>query len=115
VQFVLRHERTHRLRFAALDSDVGRQVRARHPELADVDSMVWVESPGESGEHVSIRSDAALETARYMGGPWRLSTIGSLIPRAIRDRLYDLIARHRHRLAPEQCYVPPPAVRARFL
>jgi predicted DCC family thiol-disulfide oxidoreductase YuxK len=31
--------------------------------------------------------------------------------------VYDFIARHRHRLMPgaEQCYLPSPAVRQRFL
>jgi predicted DCC family thiol-disulfide oxidoreductase YuxK len=114
VQFVLRHEREHLLQFASLQSDVGEAVRAKHPALAGVDSMVWVE-PG--GGRVLTRSAAALRVARYIGGPWRLLALAAVVPRPIRDGLYDFIARHRHRLVrgAEQCYVPPPAARARFL
>lgn len=116
VQFVLRHERPHTLRFAALESDIGREIRRRHPELWDVDSMMWVED-GTEGERVWVRSAAALRVARYIGGPWQAAMIAYLVPRPLRDAVYDLIARHRHRLArgPESCYLPPPAVRARFL
>jgi predicted DCC family thiol-disulfide oxidoreductase YuxK len=116
VQFVLRHERQHALRFAALESDLGAAIRARHPELAGVDSMIWVE-PAAGGERVLTRSTAALRAARYIGGPWRAAAIAQLLPRTIRDAVYDVIARHRHRLAsaPDQCYLPPPAARARFL
>ena len=116
VQFVLRHEHAHTLKFAALDSDLGRSVRARHPELAGLDSMIWVEEhAGE--ERVLTRSDAALRIANYMGGVWRLGLAARLVPRTIRDAVYDVIARHRHRLVPAdgRCYLPPPDLRARFV
>jgi predicted DCC family thiol-disulfide oxidoreductase YuxK len=116
VQFVLRHERRHALQFAPLQSEIGNTVRGRHAGLAGVDSMVWVEQTS-AGELVFTRSAAALRVARYIGGPWRLLALAVLVPRPIRDAVYDLIARHRHRLVrePEHCYLPPPAARARFL
>jgi predicted DCC family thiol-disulfide oxidoreductase YuxK len=117
VQFVLRHEQQHTLRFAALDSDAGRQIRARHPDIASVDSMIWVDYPFDTArERVTIRSAAGLKIASYMGGIWWLAALGWIVPRPVRDAVYDVIARHRHRLvSDDQCYIPPPAVRARFL
>ena len=116
VQFVLRHERQHGLRFAPLQSEIGDAIRARHPGLAGVDSMIWIE-PTATSERVLTRSAAALRVARYIGGPWRALALAAIVPRPIRDAVYDLIARHRHRLVgdAEQCYLPPPAARARFL
>ena len=95
---------------------MGRQVRARHPDIARVDSMIWVENPGGGDERVLIRSAAGLRIARYMGGIWRLAALAWIVPRPLRDAAYDFIARHRHRLVKgaEQCYVPAPAVRQRF-
>ena len=112
VQFILRHERRHTLLFAPLQGERAAEVRARHPELAGVDSMVWVE-----GGRVKVRSDAVIAAAGYLGFPWALVTVARVLPRALRDGLYDFVARHRHKVfaAPEQCYMPPPAVRARFL
>ena len=113
---MLRHERGHVLQFAPLQSEIGDAIRARHPGLAGVDSMVWVEQT-VGGERVLTRSSAALRVARYIGGPWRVLAVAALVPPRIRDSVYDFIARHRHRLVrgAEQCYLPPPAVRARFL
>lgn len=116
VQFILRHERRHTLRFAALQSDLGVRIRARHPELANVDSMMWVEGEGE-GERVSVRSGAALLAAKYVGGAWSLVAAGAVLPLPLRDAIYDLIARHRHSLfaPPETCLLPPPGMSSRFL
>jgi predicted DCC family thiol-disulfide oxidoreductase YuxK len=118
VQLVLRHDRRGTVQFAALDSTFGRAVLARHPDVARVDSVVWLD-PAHDGadERLLTRSAAALQVARYLGGVWRLATLAELIPRFVRDSIYDLVARHRHRLAPggRQCLVPAPDQRARFL
>jgi predicted DCC family thiol-disulfide oxidoreductase YuxK len=118
VQLVLRHDRRRTLRFAALDGTFGRTLRARHPELARVDSVVWYEpAHGGASERFLTRSGAALRVARYLGGAWRLATVAVLIPRFLRDSLYDLVARHRHSLirGGQQCLVPTPDQRNRFL
>jgi predicted DCC family thiol-disulfide oxidoreductase YuxK len=118
VQLVLRHDRRGILRFAALDGVFGQAVRARHPELAQVDSVVWYE-PARAGasERILTRSAAALQVARYLGGAWRFAAPARLIPRVFRDALYDLVARHRHSLGggAQRCLVPSPDQRARFL
>jgi len=117
VQFVLEHERRQSLRFAPLASEAGEAVRSRHAALRGVDSMIWVETSADRRERVFVRSAAALRLARYVGGPWALLALGGyLVPRLIRDAVYDAIARHRHQLVSgERCFLPPPAVRARFL
>jgi predicted DCC family thiol-disulfide oxidoreductase YuxK len=105
------------LRFAALQSDFGVAVLARHPELANVDSLVWVESSG-SAEHVWARSDGALHLARYLGGVWRpLAAVARLVPRRLRDTAYDAFARRRYRWfgRSDGCELPTPEERRRFL
>jgi predicted DCC family thiol-disulfide oxidoreductase YuxK len=120
VQFVLRHEGAqHTLRFAALQSTTGVDVRRRHPELEGVDSVVWYEPATASGqERILVRSTAVFATLHYLGGIWSvLATIGRIVPRFIRDRVYDFVARHRHKIirgAPV-CVLPSPEQRARFL
>jgi predicted DCC family thiol-disulfide oxidoreductase YuxK len=118
VQLVLRHDRRGSLRFAALQGAFGRGVLSRHPELQGVDSVVWVEpDPDGPGERALVRSDAALRVARYLGGPFHLARLAGLLPRAVRDTAYALVARHRHRLTAggPRCLVPPADVRERFL
>jgi predicted DCC family thiol-disulfide oxidoreductase YuxK len=118
VQTVLASDRRGTMRFAALQSDYARRVVARHPSLAGIDSVVYVE-PGVAGrqERVYIRSEAALRVASYLGGLWKIFLAARLIPRPLRDRLYDLFARHRYRLFGKRdtCMLPPPDARRRFL
>ncbi|MCU0634301.1 MAG: DCC1-like thiol-disulfide oxidoreductase family protein [Gemmatimonadaceae bacterium] len=119
VQFILRHEppaRRSALHFAPLDGVLGTQLAALHPVLADRGSVVWYEPRGAGSGHVVRRSDAALAVLAHLGGAW--SVLGALlrwIPRALRDTVYDVIARRRFALAPRACLLPSPESRRRFL
>lgn len=117
VQAILRHDKHGTLRFAALDSDFARAIIERHPDLQDIDSMVFVDNPGQPDERVSVRSAALLQAVRYLGGPFRLLLAARIIPAGIRDRLYDRFAAIRYRIGGKHdtCPVPAPEVRARFL
>lgn len=110
VQFVLTHEREHSLRFAALDSEFARGLLNAHPEVQGIDSVVWFEP-----DLLLTRSDAAIRVAWYIGGPWRAFEVARIVPRPIRDAVYGLIARHRHRIGGIQCFVPSLEERTRFL
>jgi predicted DCC family thiol-disulfide oxidoreductase YuxK len=121
VQFVLHHEARRRtLRFAALDSAIGLEVRARHPEIEGVDSVVWVESTDAGGgtERVLVRSAAVLCVLRYLGGVWQaLALLAAIVPRSLADWFYDFIARHRHQLTRggPACLIPTPDQQSRFI
>ena len=68
--------------------------------------------------HLLTRSDASLYTLQRLGGVWRVVGVGmSLVPRALRDRAYDFVARIRYRLftRPETiCPILPADLRSRF-
>lgn len=116
VQTILKHDRRGVLRFAALQSPFGQAVLARHPELAGVDSVVFVER-GPGVERVHVRSAASLQVAAYLGGWWKLSLAARVLPAPVRDFFYDLVARYRYRFFGkyDACLLPPPEVRARFI
>ena len=119
VQFVLKREppaRRDHLRFAALQGTVGSLVRQRHPELASIDSVVWYEPMPDGGSRVRVRSSAALAALSHVGSYWRIiAALGALVPRALRDSIYDLVGRKRFELASPSCLLPSPDERQRFL
>lgn len=117
VQFILRHDRGGSLRFAPLQSEFAAAVLARHASLRDLDSLVLVERMGAADEQVSLRSEAVLRLASYLGGRWRVAGMLRILPRFLRDAAYDLFARHRYRMFGryEACKLPAPEVRRRFL
>jgi predicted DCC family thiol-disulfide oxidoreductase YuxK len=113
VQLILRHDRRGRFRFAALQSEVGRQLLSRHGLPVDrLDTVVLVEDG-----RAFTRSTAALRIARGMDAPWPAVWPLALVPRPVRDLCYGVVARNRYRLfgRTDACMLPPPEVRARFL
>ena len=114
VQWVLKHERSHSLRFAAIQSALGGELRALAGIGADVDSMLWTELR-DGRVHVDIRSSAMLRVLDYVGGPWRLFTLLRFVPAFLRDAGYRAFAKVRYRIRAQSCLVPTREERARFL
>ncbi|MBV6521029.1 MAG: hypothetical protein MNPFHGCM_01152 [Gemmatimonadaceae bacterium] len=112
VQFVVKHDRHGTLKFATLQGAFGRAARAAAPELARIDSLILLTPSG-----AYVRSSAALEVMRYLGGVWALALTLYAVPRAIRDWGYDRIAARRYRVwgRYDSCPVPDASVRGRFL
>ena len=117
VQFVIRHDPTGRFRFAALQSAAGQAVLAQHgfdaAAVAAEPDSVLLELDGRLYSH----SEAVLRIASELGGPWRLLSVGRLLPRSWRDAAYRFVARHRYRWFGRQdsCWLPTPELKARFL
>jgi predicted DCC family thiol-disulfide oxidoreductase YuxK len=112
VQFVLRRDRKARYRFAPLQ---GSTARERVPSDLDPETSQTVIL--EEGGRFRIRSDAALAILAGLGGAWRLAGLLRVVPRPLRDAVYDLVARNRKRWFGRraECRVPEPAERDRFL
>lgn len=112
VQFVIRRDPAARFRFAALESAAAqRALDAAGVTEALPDSVVLV-----VGARVRVRSSAALAVLRGLGWLWPLLSVFLIVPRPLRDGVYDWIARNRIRWfgRQESCWVPTPALRARF-
>lgn len=116
VCFILAHDHTgEAFRFAPLDSDTFRAAFSEPVRASLPDSLLVQTDTGT----ILMQSDAVLHILRRLGGIWRaLGIVGPLIPRVLRDKMYDAIARIRHRLfqAPvASCPLIPADLRGRFL
>jgi predicted DCC family thiol-disulfide oxidoreductase YuxK len=112
VDLLLRADRESRLRFAPLQGLTASERLRGHDPQAEPTTVILIE-----GERESERSEAAIHALAYLGGLWRLSEVFLLVPRGLRDALYDFIARHRYSWfgKRETCRIPTAAERARFL
>jgi predicted DCC family thiol-disulfide oxidoreductase YuxK len=112
VQYVLKHERHHDMRFVAIQSAEGRALAQQHGVDPDTpDTFLFMDS-GKAYE----KSDGVLVLLNHVKGPARLLRAGYILPRPIRDWLYDRLARNRYRLfgKHQTCVVPDAAMRHRF-
>jgi len=110
VQFIVRNESAPTLRFASLQSPIGRQLlRERGLPSESLDSIVLLEN-GQS----YTRSTAVLHITRHLRIPWRWLYIFVHVPRLIRDPLYSWVAKNRYRWfgeRKESCEIPSPELR----
>jgi predicted DCC family thiol-disulfide oxidoreductase YuxK len=112
VRFVAVRDKGRRFRFTAIQSGYGtRLARAFgiNPDDPDTNAVV------HRGE-VFFKSDAALTVLSHLPG-WRWVRVLRLVPKRLRDAVYNLVARHRYRIFGkyEKCFVPDAELRARVM
>ena len=125
VSFIIEHDKAGYFKFAPLQSEEGRRLANEYGfesatasqenadgDLIPIDSVILIED-GRAYTH----STAALKIVRRLGAPWSWLYAFMIVPRQVRDRAYRLFARYRYRLfgRKDQCMLPSPEVRARFL
>ena len=119
VQFLLKHDKRERLRFASLQSEFAATLLNRHGiDPNDLDTVQVVINYARPDERVLNRSDAILCAGEELGMPWNtLATIARIIPRPLRDIVYGFVARNRYSVfgKSETCMLPDPTQRHRFL
>lgn len=109
--FVMKHDRKGRVHFASAQSELGAALY-RKLGLPIDDSYLLIDSEG-----CHIKSDGYFRMARILGGWWRLALVFSVIPRPIRDWLYDRVAKNRYRWFGKaaQCALLTPEQRSRLI
>jgi len=113
VRFILRHDRSARIRLASMQSASGRALLAEFGlDPDDPLSLLYV-ADGRGFQD----SEAILRVLASFGGAWRATAALRAIPRFVRDPLYRWLARNRYRWFGRtgQCLVPTPDQAMRFL
>jgi predicted DCC family thiol-disulfide oxidoreductase YuxK len=91
-RFVTARDRDRHFRFVAIQEPEGRSIAVRHGVDPDNPATFLL----VDGDFAYARSEAALRILKELPG-WRWSAIARLIPRSLRDRCYDFVARRRYR------------------
>jgi predicted DCC family thiol-disulfide oxidoreductase YuxK len=113
VQFVIARDPGAHFRFAPLGSDAATRMLGECGVDGSLpDSVALIENG-----RLYTRSTAALRIARLLRFPWCLVYGFIVMPRPLRDIVYNWIARHRYRWFGKQdsCMIPTPELRGRFL
>jgi predicted DCC family thiol-disulfide oxidoreductase YuxK len=118
VQFLLRRDQQDRFRFASLQSEFAGALLKRHGKDArDLDTFYVAIDYGKPAERLLCRSDGILFVVTQLGGIWKLAALGRVLPGALRDAFYNLVAQNRYRVFGkyESCMLPEPKHRRKFL
>lgn len=111
VDFIISIDKHNHYLFSPLQSKFAEKTLP--PELIkDLNSVICLEN-----NKIYKKSNAVLVIMKSLGGFWKLSQFGLLIPEFLRDKIYDFVARNRYRFFGKKatCRLPTPEERSRFI
>jgi predicted DCC family thiol-disulfide oxidoreductase YuxK len=119
IQFTLRHDHADAFRFAALQSAFAEPILQRHDvSTTALDTVYVVVNAHQPAERLLARSEAAIFVLATLGGIWTVAAgLCRVVPRPLRDSVYNLIARNRYQVFGkfDVCPLPDPRHRHKFL
>lgn len=113
VQFVIKRDPDDEFLYASLQSESGKEfLKNQDSEIQNIDSILLVTS-----DHIYAKSCAALKIATKLSALWYLSSIFFILPKALRDSVYDFIAKRRYQWFGkyDSCKIPTSEQRSKFL
>lgn len=114
VQYIIKRDKNDVFRFGPLQGEIGKALVAeRGIDTTKVDSIILI----DPGVAYFVKSDAAIEIAKEIGGAWAVFSLFQWVPVTIRNFVYDIIAKYRYRWfgKKDQCMVPTSELKAKFL
>lgn len=113
VQFILRNDKRKVFYFSSLQSNFGKQFMADSGLSGHFPDSVILYDNGQ----IYVRSDAIIRIAEILGGFYSLAVVFRIIPKSMRDSIYNFIANHRYSWfgKRESCMIPDPGLSDRFM
>ncbi|WP_417360352.1 thiol-disulfide oxidoreductase DCC family protein [Galbibacter sp.] len=115
VQFIIKRDRKDLFRFASLQSEIGKQLMEERNIDPESNNSIIVIEPQVA---YYVKSSAAIEIAKELGGLWpTIQVFSYILPEGIRDSIYELIAKNRYKWfgKKDSCMIPTPALESKFL
>lgn len=111
VDSVISKDHKHQFSFAPLQGSTAKELLSPEDQSRLESVILWVDGK------VYYKSAAVLRILSILGGPYKLFSLGNLIPRIMRDPVYDLVARNRYAWFGERdaCRLPEPHERQYLL
>ncbi|MCF6280057.1 MAG: thiol-disulfide oxidoreductase DCC family protein [Flavobacteriaceae bacterium] len=113
VQFVIKHDKKQQFIFASLQSDATKEILLQFGETnLNLDSILLI-----TDNKIYSKSSAILRISKLLGGFYSLGGIFYIIPKFIRDSMYDFVAKNRYKWygKRESCMLPNKELKSRFL
>ena len=112
VNFIIRHDKKNKFRFAALQSEAGKRLLKKYSISEKEESAILIYN-----EKIYLKSSTGLHVLYHLGGIYSLAFVFIIVPTYIRDFYYEIIARNRYKWwgKRNECMIPSDDVKERFL
>ena len=111
VSYLIKHDKKGVLKFASLQGNYAKDF-VNETEIQSMQSILFFD-----GKMLYKKSTAVLKLSRLLGGWHQLLLLGYILPRFVRDWLYNIVAKNRYRWfgKKDQCMLPSKGFENRFL
>ena len=112
VNFVIRNDKKEVFKFAPIQSNFGEIALKKHRiNSKDTDSIILIDE-----DNYYIKSTAALYIAKELSGAYPLLFCFMIVPKFIRNWIYDLVAKNRYKWFGKKvsCMIPTPELKNKF-
>lgn len=113
IDFIIRKDNKGRFLVGSLQDEYSKKILSKYDvQEGYLDSLVLLEK-----DEVYYRSTAALKIARHLSGLWPIFYPLILLPRFLRDPVYDWIGQNRYRWfgKKDSCRIPTPEEKGKFI
>lgn len=113
INYIIDHDDKNQFVFAPLQSEIAKKLLEPHNiSHESLHSIILIHK-----NKVYQKSNAVLKIVSYLRGISRILVIGYILPRFLRDKCYDFIAKRRYRWFGkyDACRMPTPEMKAKFL
>jgi predicted DCC family thiol-disulfide oxidoreductase YuxK len=110
VQFILKHRKHDLFQFIPLQSDKAKALLAPYNITISMATIYVIKN-----DQVFEKSTAVIKLAKELKAPYRFFRWGIIFPKFIRDGLYSIISKNRHRLNRGFCVLPTESEKKLFI
>ncbi|WP_271393096.1 thiol-disulfide oxidoreductase DCC family protein [Aequorivita sinensis] len=113
INYVIKRDQKNVFKFAALQSEIGQELTAKFKiDGSKVDSIILID-----GDKHYEKSTAALYIAKHLSGAYPLLFGFIIVPKFIRNAVYDYVARNRYKWfgKKDKCMIPTAELKNKFL
>jgi len=113
VNFIIKHDTKEQFLFASLQSDAAKEILLQFStKKLTLDSIILIDD-----SNIYEKSSAALQISKHLNSGYMLLYSFIIIPKSIRDWMYNIIAENRYKWfgKKKKCMVPTSKIRNRFL
>ncbi len=113
IQFIIKRDKKNKFLFASLQSKYAKEnLPDGLTNESALQSIIL-----KDGDHLKVRSTAALYIAKQLSGIWPLLFGFIVLPKFLRDGIYNLIARNRYKWfgKKDRCMIPAPELKSKFI
>jgi predicted DCC family thiol-disulfide oxidoreductase YuxK len=113
IQYIIKYDKHNKFKFASLQSDAAKDILLQfNQNNSDLNSIILI-----VGDEIYKKSSAILRLLKILGGLHSILYIFMIVPKPIRNWVYDYVAKNRYKWygKKESCMIPTKELKSKFI